>query len=239
MAGAGFKDFTVGEVLTASDVNTYLMQQSVMRFADAAARDSALGTAIGTAVPLSEGMVAYDADAEVASLYAGGVWSPLGLLVGGTSIAVPTSPTTTTATTVIGSAISYTPLDSDSVLEVSWEGVVSVNRAASNPRIRDTNLEIQELEDDGITWSVVAQLFAGLELIGASTATAGPVIPFRISVLLPASRTNFTGTRSYRARVVPSGQPNIEVFVGSSAIASPALGRRLSVREFRLPELLP
>lgn len=40
--GSGFKNFTAGSVLTASDVNNYLMEQSVMVFANAAARDAAI-----------------------------------------------------------------------------------------------------------------------------------------------------------------------------------------------------
>lgn len=52
MAGAGFKDFTVGQILTSQEVDEYLMQQSVMVFATTTARDSAI------AAP-SRGMVAY------------------------------------------------------------------------------------------------------------------------------------------------------------------------------------
>jgi hypothetical protein len=63
VAGQGFKDFVVGEVLTSSDVDGFLMQQSVMRFADDGARGSALGTAVGTGV-LAEGMVAYLDDVD-------------------------------------------------------------------------------------------------------------------------------------------------------------------------------
>lgn len=49
--GSGFKNFTAGAVLTASDVNNYLMEQSVMVFASAAARDAA--------VTAEEGMVCF------------------------------------------------------------------------------------------------------------------------------------------------------------------------------------
>ena len=52
MAGAGFKTFTAGQVFTASDANTYLMQQAVMVFTNEAARDAAITSP-------SEGMVAY------------------------------------------------------------------------------------------------------------------------------------------------------------------------------------
>lgn len=40
--GSGFKNFTAGSVATASDVNNYLMEQSVMYFASTAARDAAI-----------------------------------------------------------------------------------------------------------------------------------------------------------------------------------------------------
>jgi len=39
---SGFKTFATGEVLTASDVNNYLMEQSICVFADGTARDAAI-----------------------------------------------------------------------------------------------------------------------------------------------------------------------------------------------------
>ena len=51
--GSGFKSFTAGSVLTASDMNNYLMEQSVMTFVSAAARDAALSASA------EEGMVCY------------------------------------------------------------------------------------------------------------------------------------------------------------------------------------
>jgi hypothetical protein len=50
--GSGYKSFTAGAVLTASDVNNYLMEQGVMYFATTAARDSAISSP-------EDGMVAY------------------------------------------------------------------------------------------------------------------------------------------------------------------------------------
>jgi hypothetical protein len=67
MAGAGKKTFTAGEVLTASDVNTYLMEQSVMVFGGTAARSSAIPTP-------SEGMVSYRSDIDNLELYNGSAW---------------------------------------------------------------------------------------------------------------------------------------------------------------------
>lgn len=64
MAGAGVRLFTAGSVLTANQVNTYLMDQTIMRFADSAARDASFG---GLGEPaLSEGMVCYlDSDNKI------------------------------------------------------------------------------------------------------------------------------------------------------------------------------
>ena len=59
MAGAGYRAFVAGEKLTAANVNTYLMQQSVMVFGSAAARDAAIGTAT-----VSEGMTVYLTDSD-------------------------------------------------------------------------------------------------------------------------------------------------------------------------------
>ena len=50
--GSGFKAFTAGSVLTASDMNNYLMEQSMMCFATTAARDAAISSP-------EEGMVVY------------------------------------------------------------------------------------------------------------------------------------------------------------------------------------
>lgn len=68
MAGAGWKVFSAGAVLTAAEVNTYLMDQSVQVYAGTAARGSALGTAV------AEGMTTYRTDANVVEVYDGSNW---------------------------------------------------------------------------------------------------------------------------------------------------------------------
>jgi hypothetical protein len=67
MAGAGFRTFAAGEVLTAANVNTYLMQQSITTFAGTAARSSAITSP-------SEGQFAYLSDTDQLSYYTGSAW---------------------------------------------------------------------------------------------------------------------------------------------------------------------
>ena len=61
------KTFVTGTVLTASDVNDYLMNQTVMVFASAAARNTAITSPI-------EGMIAYLSDSNTLTVYDGASW---------------------------------------------------------------------------------------------------------------------------------------------------------------------
>jgi len=72
VAGAGAKLFVSGDVLTAAQVNTFLQDQVIMRFATTTARDNAFG---GVGEPtLAEGMFAYiDADNSI-YYYTGSAW---------------------------------------------------------------------------------------------------------------------------------------------------------------------
>lgn len=72
MAGAGYKLFNTGDVLTAAQVNTYLQEQVVMVFANAAARTTALSGV------LAEGMVSYLKDTNATEVYDGSNWIGIG-----------------------------------------------------------------------------------------------------------------------------------------------------------------
>ena len=72
MAGAGYKLFNTGDVLTAAQVNTYLQEQVVMVFADATARTTALSGV------LAEGMVSYLKDTNATEVYDGSAWVGIG-----------------------------------------------------------------------------------------------------------------------------------------------------------------
>ena len=69
-AGQGFKTFTTGEVLTAADVNGYLMQ-GVLVFASEAARDAAITSP-------QEGQFAYTKDNNSLWYYTGSAWASSG-----------------------------------------------------------------------------------------------------------------------------------------------------------------
>jgi hypothetical protein len=91
-AGLGFKTFNTGDVLSAADVNGYLMQ-GVLVFASAAARDAAITSP-------QEGQYAYLKDTDVTYYYSGSAWvSTSGGGGGGGKVLQVVSTTYSTATT--------------------------------------------------------------------------------------------------------------------------------------------
>ena len=68
--GSGFRTFTAGEVLTASNVQNYLQDQVVMVFGGSAARSSAIGTA-----NFEEGMLTYLTDVDKLQVYTGAAFA--------------------------------------------------------------------------------------------------------------------------------------------------------------------
>ena len=103
MAGAGYKLFASGDVLTAAQVNTYLNEQTVMVFATSAARTSALS------LVLAEGMMSYLQDSNTVFYYDGAAWNALAsgditAITAGTGISV-TSGTGPVPTVAIDTAV--------------------------------------------------------------------------------------------------------------------------------------
>lgn len=69
MAGAGYRDWTAGDIPTADQFDTFLQHQTVMVFASAAARDTALS------LVKSNGMYAYQTDSKRLWAYDGAAWN--------------------------------------------------------------------------------------------------------------------------------------------------------------------
>jgi len=87
MAGAGFRTFTAGEVLTAANTQNFLMDQSIMVFADTTARDAAITSP-------SEGMFAYLTGTNLLTFYNGSAWEEFTSGGGGVTVSAtaPVSP---------------------------------------------------------------------------------------------------------------------------------------------------
>ena len=71
-----YKDFQVNEILTAADVNNFLMDQAIAVFADAAARDAAITSP-------TEGQHCFLSDTDALQYYTGSSWVAAGGAEGG------------------------------------------------------------------------------------------------------------------------------------------------------------
>ena len=77
-SNAGYRLFNTGDVLTAAQVQYNLQNQTIMYFANAAARDAALTGVV------EEGMFAYLADTNATVFYNGSAWESFGDLTNAT-----------------------------------------------------------------------------------------------------------------------------------------------------------
>lgn len=169
MPGLGRKTFTAGEVLTAANVQGYLMDQSVMVFAGTAARSSAIGTA-------SNGMLTYDTVTDKLDLYCHNTWQGINY----------SSITNSTVT-------AYTATASDHNLTF-----ISSNASATTITIPDL-LEIGERIDfirDGAGTVAIA---AGTGVTTwAGAGTAGTAVTFKISSQYGGASVIKVAANSYR-----------------------------------------
>jgi hypothetical protein len=164
MAGLGRKVFTAGEVLTAANVQGYLMDQSVMVFDSSAARSSAIGTP-------TEGMASYLKDTNALELYDGAAWvgggditavtAGYGLSGGGTGGDV-----TLTAGTVLTSstATAYTLLTADAGTYLRFTNAATLTISTAT----DFGIGQQvQIFADGTALSITTD---GANIAGAGTA---------------------------------------------------------------------
>jgi len=138
---AGYREFQTGEVLTAANVDDFLAKQAVMKFADSAARDTALGTAVAGGNALREGMVAWlDSDDELQA-YDGTAWASVGGSAGIGSNVVRATRTLSFTTTsvayvdVTDLSVTITPTTDTSLVLLVASFRIRFNRSPSGTNI--------------------------------------------------------------------------------------------------------
>lgn len=114
-----FKTFNDGDVLTASDVNTYLMKQAV------------IGCTSGTrpASPV-EGMMIYETDTDLIRAYTGSGWETIAGIIRAAVTSRQNGQFTVTATTYGITTTGGTYVDCGTAFVVPWSGQVTLSWAA-------------------------------------------------------------------------------------------------------------
>ena len=169
MAGAGYKSWSGGDILAAAEVNTYLMDQSVMVFGGTASRSASIGT-------VAEGMVSYLTDTNVLQAYNGSAWVSLNSL-GGTiagsqiigsisSATIPAESVANTLTSSAGTAYSIAASDQAKVLRFTAAGTVITTVGTAAAFTAGQRVDI--LADGAAGVRIAAG--AGVTFAGAGTA---------------------------------------------------------------------
>lgn len=133
MAGAGYKTFLTGDVLTADDTQTYFMDQVVTTFADTTARDAAITAP-------QEGQVSYSLADNAYYVYSGTAWIPYDIAWVAwtptfTNLTLGTGSTTSTFYSRIGKTIvaqGYVNLGTTPTVSGQIQLTLPVDHASSN-----------------------------------------------------------------------------------------------------------
>ena len=198
---AGYREFQTGEVLTAGTVNSFLMEQATMTFADAAARDAAL------AGVLREGLLTYNLDTNRLEVYDGTDWvepapePPAGI---GSNVVQTVKTNTFTSTsltfdTVTGLSATITPSSASSKVLVLVQlsvGLVNGQHAGAFQVTRG-DTEIYRGDADG---TKIRSVFGGFFSADASIYTTSQSI-----VYLDSPETASATTYNVKGRVSFSG----------------------------------
>jgi len=154
---AGFKVWTTGDLVNASDFNNYIQEQVIMTFADSSARDSAVSSP-------EEGMFCFLADSNTLQFYNGSSWASFigeGDITGVTITTAGTSGLSGGATATSGafsSTLVIAPNSATSATVASADIVLIGDADDSNAVKKTTVADIVALAPSGVSLGLVLAL---------------------------------------------------------------------------------
>ncbi len=170
---AGRKIFAPATVLTATDVNSFLMDQSVMVFADGAARTTAIGTPV-------EGMLTYLESTGAYEYFDGADYEPLVPPVVGPQIQTLATATYTVADTDAQNTLVFTA----ATATVTFSTATAFSAGDRVDIVRDSADELT--------------IVAGSGVVFAGKGELGTAISFTIDEQYEAASVLCVGTDAYR-----------------------------------------
>ena len=162
-AGLGFKTFTTGEVLTAADVNGYLMQ-GILVFATEAARNSAITSP-------QEGQFAFTKDNNSLWYYTGSAWVASGATgdIEGVTAGVGITGGGTSGTVTITNDMATTITASGDIVVGTGSGTYDNLPIGSTGQVLTADTTVSPYK---VKWAAPAGGGKVLQVVGANTSTA-------------------------------------------------------------------
>jgi hypothetical protein len=148
---AGFKVWTTGDLVNASDFNSYLQEQVIMRFADSSARDSAVSSA-------EEGMFCFLQDTNTLQFYDGSSWTSFIGEGDITSIVTASTSGLSGGTTSGVATLSIAPAQATSGTVASTDIILFGDADDSNNLKKTTVADINNLVSAGVSLGLVLAL---------------------------------------------------------------------------------
>ena len=148
---AGFKVWTTGDLVNASDFNSYLQEQVIMRFADSSARDSAVSSA-------EEGMFCFLADSNTLQFYDGSSWTSFIGEGDITSIVTASTSGLLGGTTSGVATLTIAPAQATSGTVASTDIILFGDADDSNALKKTTVADINNLVSAGVSLGLVLAL---------------------------------------------------------------------------------
>jgi hypothetical protein len=166
-AGQGFKTFTTGEVLTAGDVNGYLMQ-GVLVFASEAARNAAITSP-------QEGQFAYTKDNNSLWYYTGSAWAASGATgdIEGVTAGVGISGGGTSGTVTITNSMATEITASGDIIVGTGSGTFDNLPIGTTGQLLTADTTVSPYK---VKWASPAAAASGLTLITAQSFTAASTV---------------------------------------------------------------
>ncbi len=219
-AGLGFKTFTTGEVLTAADVNGYLMQ-GILVFATEAARNSAITSP-------QEGQFAFTKDNNSLWYYTGSAWVASGAAgdIEGVTAGVGISGGGTSGTVTITNDMATTITASGDIVVGTGSGTYDNLPIGSTGQVLTADTTVSPYK---VKWAAVAApAFVGCRLTRSGTFNVSnntfTAVPFNLEDF---DTDAFHDTSTNNSRItIPAGKAGKYLLIGNFLWGNDPTGRR-------------
>ena len=237
--GLGTRLFVQGDVITAADINGYLMNQSMMRFPTTAARDTAFGNGIAVGVTvggiagdgkplLQEGMFAYIDFNNDVTYYNGSQWvsAPTFVLADGDVTTVKIADDAVTSDKIADNAVTSAHIAPGTVIAADIAaGTITATEladgAVTSGKILDGTIVNADINSSAAI--AYSKLNLGTSIVNADISASAGIVDTKlatISTALKVSNSATTATNANTASAIVARDASGNFIAGKATLAT-------------------